>query len=98
MMPTTRGNYNTMKKLIPKSLDGLIKDYLFEGAKLFTVETYPEEHALFPEEHALFVEHRHGDVTIASWVEDREEVLYLNISEKVRNSLANDLAIKEDLT
>jgi len=36
-------------------------------------------------------------VTIASWVEDREEVLYLNISEKVRNSLANYLAIKEDL-
>ena len=90
MMPTTRGNYNTMKKLIPKSLDGLIKDYLFEGAKLFTIETYPEEHA-------LFIEHRHGDVTIASWVEDREEVLYLNISEKVRNSLANYLAIKEDL-
>ena len=52
----------------------------------------------YPEEHALFIEHRHGDVTIASWVEGREEVLYLNISEKVRNSLANYLAIKEDLT
>jgi hypothetical protein len=38
-----------------------------------------------------------GDVTIASWVEGREEVLYLNISEKVRNSLANYLAIKQDL-
>ena len=90
MMPTTRGNYNTMKKLIPKSLDGLIKDYLLDGAKLFMLETYAEERA-------IFIEHRHGDVTIASWVEDREEVLYLNISEKVRNSLANYLAIKEDL-
>jgi len=78
-----------MKKLIPKNLDRDIKLYLLDGAKLFTVETYPEEHA-------LFIEHRHGDVTIASWVEDREEVLYLNISEKVRNSLANYLAIKED--
>jgi len=76
--------------VIPKSLDGLIKEYFFEGAKLFMFETYPEEHA-------IFVEHRHGDVTIASWVKDREEVLYLNISEKVRNSLANYLAIKEDL-
>jgi len=80
-----------MKKLIPKSLEGLIKEYLFEGAKVFTVETYPEEHA-------LFIEHRHGDVTIASWVDGREDVSYLNISEKVRNSLANYLAIKEDLT
>jgi hypothetical protein len=74
--------------VIPKSLDGLIKDYLFEGAKLFRVETYPGEHA-------LFVEHRHGDVTIASWVEGREDVSYLNISEDARNNLANDLAIKE---
>ena len=89
MMPTTRGKYNTMKKLIPKNLDRDIKLYLFEGAKLFMLETYPEEHA-------LFIEHSDGDVTIASWVEGREEVLYLNISEKVRNSLANYLAIKED--
>ena len=79
-----------MKKLIPKSLDGLIEDYLFEGAKLFTVETYPEERA-------VFIEHSDGDVTIASWVEGREEVSYLNISKEVRNSLANYLAIKEDL-
>jgi hypothetical protein len=76
--------------VIPKSLDNLIKDYLFEGAKLFRVETYPGEHA-------LFIEHRHGDVTIASWVEGREDVSYLNISEDVRNKLANDLAIKGTL-
>ena len=80
-----------MKKLIPKSLDRDIKLYLFEGAKLFMLETYPEEFA-------IFIEHRHGDVTIASWVDGREDVSYLNISEKVRNSLANYLAIKEDLT
>ena len=80
-----------MKKLIPKNLDRDIKLYLFEGAKLFMLETYPEERA-------IFIEHSDGDVTIASWVEGREEVLYLNISEKVRNSLANYLAIKEDLT
>jgi hypothetical protein len=79
-----------MKKLIPKNLDRDIKLYLFEGAKLFMFETYPEERA-------IFIEHSDGDVTIASWVEGREEVLYLNISEKVRNSLANYLAIKEDL-
>ena len=87
MMPTTRGKYNTMKKLIPKSLDGLIEDYLFEGAKLFTVETYPEERA-------IFIEHSDGDVTIASWAEGSEEVSYLNISKDIRNSLANYLAIK----
>ena len=79
-----------MKKPIPKSLDGLIEDYLFEGAKLFMFETYREEHA-------ILIEHRHGDVTIASWVEGREDVSYLNISKDIRNSLANDLAIKEDL-
>ena len=79
-----------MKKLIPKNLDRDIKLYLFEGAKLFMLETYPEERA-------IFIEHSDGDVTIASWVEGREEVLYLNISEKVRNSLANYLAIKQDL-
>ena len=77
-----------MKKLIPKSLEGLIREYLFEGAKVFTVETYPEEFA-------IFIEHRHGDVTIASWVDGREDVSYLNISKKVRNSLANYLTIKE---
>lgn len=80
-----------MKNLIPKSLDDLIKDYLFEGAKLFRFETYREEHA-------LFIEHRNGDVTIASWVEGSEEVSYLNVSSEARNLLANDLAIKEDLT
>jgi hypothetical protein len=64
-----------MKKLIPKNLDRDIKLYLFEGAKLFMFETYPEERA-------VFIEHSDGDVTIASWVEGREEVLYLNISEK----------------
>lgn len=79
-----------MKKLIPKSLDGLIEDYLSEGAKLFMFETYREEHA-------IFIEHLHGDVTIASWVEGRKDVSYLNISKDIRNSLANDLAIKEDL-
>ena len=76
--------------VIPKSLDDLIKDYLFEGAKLFRFETYREEHA-------LFIEHRNGDVTIASWTEGREDVSYLNISEDVRNNLANDLAIKGTL-
>ena len=79
-----------MKKLIPKNLDRDIKLYLFEGAKLFMFETYPEERA-------IFMEHSDGDVTIASWVEGREEVSYLNISKDIRNSLANDLAIKEDL-
>jgi len=80
-----------MEKLIPKSLDGLIKDYLSEGAKLFMFQPYREEHA-------LFIEHRHGDVTIASWVEGRGEVSYLNISKDIRNNLANDLSVKEDLT
>ena len=78
-----------MKNLIPKILERDINLYLFEGSKLFMFETYAEEHA-------IFIEHSDGDVTIASWVEGREEVLYLNISEKVRNSLANYLAIKED--
>ena len=76
-----------MKKLIPKNLDRDIKLYLFEGAKFFMFDTYPEELA-------IFIEHSDGDVTIASWAEDSEEVSYLNISEKVRNSLANYLAIK----
>lgn len=80
-----------MKNLIPKNLDSDIKLYLSEGAKLFMFETYPAEHA-------LFIEHRHGDVTIASWAEGSEDVSYLNISGYLRNSLANDLAIKEDLT
>lgn len=79
-----------MKKLIPKNLDRDIKLYLLDGAKLFMFETYPEEHA-------LFIEHRHGDVTIASWAEGSEDVSYLNISKDIRNSLANYLAIKEDL-
>jgi len=57
-----------MKNLIPKNLDGLIKDYLFEGAKLFMFQPYREEHA-------LFIEHRHGDVSIAS-VGRREEKIY----------------------
>lgn len=73
---------------MPKILDDLIKDYLFEGAKIFRFETYREEHA-------LFIEHRDGDVTIASWVGGSEGVSFLNISEEVRNNLANDLAIKE---
>ena len=76
-----------MKKLIPKNLDRDIKLYLFEGAKFFMFDTYPEELA-------IFIEHSDGDVTIASWAEGSEEVSYLNISEKVRNSLANYLAIK----
>ena len=79
-----------MKNLIPKILERNITLYLFEGAKLFMFETYSEEHA-------IFIEHRHGDVTIASWVEGGVEVEYLNISKDIRNSLANDLAIKEDL-
>ena len=79
-----------MKKLIPKSLDRDIKLYLFEGSKLFMFETYPEERA-------IFIEHSDGDVTIASWADGSEEVSYLNISEEVRNSLANDLAIKADI-
>lgn len=74
--------------VIPKSLDDLIKDYLFDGAKIFRFETYQEEYA-------LFIEHRDGDVTIASWVEGSKDVSFLNISEEVRNNLANDLAIKE---
>lgn len=73
---------------MPKKLDDLIKDYLFEGAKIFRFETYREEHA-------LFIEHRGGDVTIASWFEGSEDVSFLNISKDVRNNLANDLAIKE---
>ena len=80
-----------MKKLIPKNLDSDIKDYLSEGAKLFMFQPYLEEYA-------LLIEHRHGDVSIASWVEGSEDVSYLNISRDIRNSLANDLAIKEDLT
>jgi hypothetical protein len=79
-----------MKKLIPKILERDINLYLFEGSKLFMFETYPEEHA-------IFIEHSDGDVTIASWAEGSEEVSYLNISKDIRNSLANDLAIKEDL-
>jgi hypothetical protein len=82
-----------MKKLIPKNLDRDIKLYLFEGAKLFMFETYQT----YPAEHAIFIEHSDGDVTIASWAEGSEEVSYLNISKDIRNSLANDLAIKEDL-
>ena len=80
-----------MKKLIPKNLDRDIKLYLFEGSKLFMFDTYAEEHA-------IFIEHRDGDVTIASWVEGSEDVSCLNISRDIRNSLANDLAIREDLT
>ena len=81
-----------MKKLIPKNLDRDIKDYLSEGAKLFMFQPYLEEYA-------LLIEHRHGDVSIASWAEGSEEdISYLNISRDIRNSLANDLAIKEDLT
>jgi hypothetical protein len=76
-----------MKKLIPKNLDRDIKLYLFEGAKLFMLETYPEERA-------IFIEHSDGDVTIASWAEGSEEVSYLNISKDIRNSLANYLAIR----
>jgi len=79
-----------MKKLIPKSLDRDIKLYLFGGAKFFMFDTYAEERA-------IFIEHSDGDVTIASWAEGSEEVSYLNVSKEVRNSLANDLAIKEDL-
>ena len=78
-----------MKKLIPKNLDRDIKLYLFEGSKLFMFDTYAEERA-------IFIEHSDGDVTIASWADGSEEVSYLNISREVRNSLANDLAIKED--
>jgi hypothetical protein len=79
-----------MKKLIPKILERDINLYLFEGSKLFMFETYQEEHA-------IFIEHSDGDVTIASWVEGGVEVEHLNISKEVRNSLANYLAIKEDL-
>lgn len=78
-------------RAMPKRLDDLIKDYLLEGAKIFRFETYQEEHA-------LFIEHQHGDVTIASWVKGREDVSFLNISEEIRNNLANDLAIKERAT
>ena len=80
-----------MKKLIPKSLDSDIKLYLFEGSKLFMFDTSAEERA-------VFIEHSDGDVTIASWAEGSEEVSYLNVSKDIRNSLANDLSIKEDLT
>jgi hypothetical protein len=79
-----------MKNLIPKILERDINLYLFEGSKLFMFETYAEEHA-------IFIEHSDGDVTIASWAKGSEEVSYLNISKDIRNSLANDLAIKEDL-
>ena len=78
-----------MKNLIPKILKRDINLYLFEGSKLFMFETYPAEHA-------IFIEHSDGDVTIASWAEGSKEVSYLNISKDIRNSLANDLAIKED--
>jgi hypothetical protein len=87
MMPTTRGNCNTMKKLIPKILERDITLYLLDGAKLFMLETYAEERA-------IFIEHSDGDVTIASWVEGGVEVGHLNISKDTRNSLANYLAIK----
>jgi hypothetical protein len=82
-----------MKNLIPKILERNINLYLFEGAKLFMFETYQT----YPAEHAIFIEHSDGDVTIASWAEGSEKVSYLNISKDIRNSLANDLAIKEDL-
>lgn len=81
----------TMKKPIPKSLDGLIEDHLLEGAKLFMFQIYGEERA-------ILIEHLHGDVTITSWVDGTEDVSYLNISKDIRNSLANHLAMKEDLT
>ena len=80
-----------MKKLIPKNLDSDIKLYLFEGSKLFMFQPHEEERA-------IFIEHSDGDVTIASWAEGSEEVSYLDVSKEVRNSLANDLAIREDLT
>ncbi len=80
-----------MKNLIPKNLESDIKLYLFEGSKIFMFGTNAEEHA-------IFIEHSDGDVTIASWAEGREDVSYLNISKNIRNSLANDLAIREDLT
>jgi hypothetical protein len=79
-----------MKNLIPKILERDINLYLFEGSKLFMFETYAEEHA-------VFIEHGDGDVTIASWAKGSEEVEHFNISKDVRNSLANYLAIKEDL-
>ena len=79
-----------MKKLIPKILERDITLYLLDGAKLFMLDTYAGEHA-------IFIEHSDGDVTIASWVEGGVEVEHLNISKDMRNSLANYLAIKEDL-